>query len=650
MLDFVRTKQKSLLIKIAFALIILSFVIGYTMLTAPSDQSAPQGGDVAARVNGAEISYSAYQSAYSNLYNLYQSIYQENFNATLEEQLNLPRQALQQLIEEMLLVQEAEQLGLEVSKEELVASIAGFEAFQVNGQFNRDRYLQVLNYQRMTPEQFENAQRRQILTQKVRERLQQGISVSEQELREAFHEENDTVNLDYVWLTPELVETKVDVTEDGLESFFRENIEDFRIPEKVAIRYLQFDPQRYEDQIAAFNDDELERYYRRHLDEYEVQEQVKAAHILLKVPEDADEATVAKRRELAENLLAQLRGGADFAQLAKAYSDDQSNADEGGDLGYFKRGVMVSEFEEAAFSLNPGELSQVVRTPFGFHIIRVTEHIQPGVKPLVDVIDRVKQGLTTEKANQLAYEKAMDAYNINRKNGDLDNAAQANDLGVKETGLFAVDAPIDGIGREPEISRAAFGLQQGELARPVQTDQGIFLFTLKNRQDSYLPELAEVRARVEQAYRQERATTLARQLAEQLLSAAQDSKDLRAAAQDLALTVEESGAFSRSYGAFIPRIGNAPQLAEEAFTLSAEEPVASEVYTVSGKFLVAALKEAQVADFAALEASERSQLETRLLDQKKEQAVTDKINALLDEARLEILVPELSNAFRSQSS
>ena len=650
MLDFVRTKQKSLLIKIAFALIILSFVIGYTMLTAPTDQSPARGGDVAARINGTEISYTAYQSAYSNLYNLYQSIYQDNFNATLEEQLNLPRQAMQQLIEEMLLVQEAQKLGMEVSKQELVDSIAGYEAFQINGQFNRDRYLQVLNYQRMTPEQFENAQRRQILTQKMRERLQQGISVSEEELRDAFHEENDTVNLSYVWLTPELVETKVEVTEEGLGNFFQENIEDFRIPEKVSIRYLQFDPERYQDQIGAFNDDELERYYRRHLDQYEIQEQVKAAHILLKIPEDADEATVTKRRELADSLLAQLRDGADFAQLARAHSDDQSNADDGGELGYFKRGVMVSEFEEAAFSLNPGELSEIVRTPFGFHIIRVSEHIQPGVKPLVDVIDQVKQGLTEEKARQLAYEKAMDAYNINRKSGDLDNAAAGNDLGVKESGLFAAGGPIDGIGRQTEISQAAFTLEPGELARPVQTDQGIVLFTLKDRQDSYLPELAEVRPRVEQAYRRQQATTLARELADQLLDAARQANDLTTAATDLELTVEESGAFSRSYGAFIPRIGNAPELAEEAFTLSEAEPVASQVYSVSGKFLVAALKEAEVADFTALDESERSQLESRLLSQKQEEAVTDRINTLLENAQLEILVPELSNAFRSEPS
>ena len=139
MLDFVRTKQKSILIKIAFGLIILSFVIGYTMLTAPSRKGDTQRGDIAATVNGDEISYADFQTAYSQLYNLYQSIYQGNFNSTLEKQLNLPKQALQQLVEEQLLVQQADALGLEVSKQELIDSISKYDAFQLNGQFNRDR-------------------------------------------------------------------------------------------------------------------------------------------------------------------------------------------------------------------------------------------------------------------------------------------------------------------------------------------------------------------------------------------------------------------------------------------------------------------------------------------------------------------------------
>jgi len=649
MLDFVRTKQKSILIKIAFGLIILSFVIGYTMLTAPTDQGPERAGDIAARVNGDEISYTSFQSAYSNLYNLYQNIYQGRFDANLEKQLNLPKQALQQLVEELLLVQQANTLGIEITQKELIDSIAQYDAFQLDGKFNRERYLQVLSYQRMTPEQFEGAQRRQLLTQKVRENLQQGASVSDTEIETAFHKEKDQVNLNYVWLTPALVETKVEVTDAGIAEFFEQNIEQFRVPEKVSLRYLQFDPARYENQIAAFTDEDLERYYRRNLDLFEIKEQVKAAHILLRVPEDADEATITKRRDLADELLKQLKEGADFAQLAKTHSDDTSNADQGGELGTFGRGVMVKEFEQAVFALRPGQLSDVVRTPFGFHIIKVEEYTEPGVQPLVDAIDEVKAGLTVEKSRQLAYEKAIDAYNINRKTGDLEAAAKANDLGIKETGLFGQNDAIDGIGKVTDIIQAAFTLKAGELARPVQTTQGIFLFTLKDKQPSRLPELSEVKAAVEQAYRAQQAQTLARELADRLHEKAEEKKDLVKAATELKLNLDETGNFSRSFGSFIPKIGSSQELAEEAFKLTADTPVAGKVYEINNRFLVAALKKAQVADFAALDETEKAQFKEQLLLDKKDAMISDKINQLIEQAEIEILVPELATAFTTGS-
>lgn len=650
MLDIVRSKQKSIMIKVVFGLIILSFVIGYTMLTAPTDSGGGPRNDVAARVNGEDISYTAYQNSYGNLYNLYQSIYQGNFNAAVEKQLNLPKQALQQLIYEALLVQEAERLGLEVKKDELIAAIAKYDSFKENGVFNRARYLQVLNYQRMSPEQFESAQQRQLLTQKVRDRLQQGISISEDELKDSFHKENDSVNLNYSWLTPALVETKVKVTDESLLEYFQQNQEQFRLQEKVSLRYLQFEPARYEKDIVNYSDEELERYYRRHLDMFETEEQIKAAHILLRVAEDADEDTRQKRRELASELLKQLQEGADFAQLARTYSDDKGTAKAGGDLGSFSRGIMVSSFEDAAFALQPGQLSDIVETPFGFHIIKVEEATEAGVKPLVDVIDEVKAGLLVQKSRQLAYEKAMDAYNKNRKTGDLDSAAKNNDLGIKETGFVTRDGAIDGIGKAPAIIQAAFSLKDGELARPVQTTQGIFLFTLKERQPNRLPKLDEVKAQVEVAYRSSQAQTFAKELADQLLNKAKELKSLVKAAAELKITVEETGPFTRSFGAFIPRIGSAQELADEAFTLTKEEPICSQVYSIDNKYLVASLKEAKQADFSSLDDAARTQLQEQLLASKKDAAVADKQKELLDQAQVEILVPELINAFTAGST
>jgi peptidyl-prolyl cis-trans isomerase D len=282
--------------------------------------------------------------------------------------------------------------------------------------------------------------------------------------------------------------------------------------------------------------------------------------------------------------------------------------------------------------------------------VKVENYIEPGVKPFVDVIAEVKTGLKLEKSRQLAYEKAMDAYNINRKTADLDAAAAANDLGIKETGLFSANTAIDGIGKVAEISQAALTLKEGELARPVQTTQGVFLFMLKQRKASHLPELSEVKPQVEQAYRSEQAQTLTKELADKLLALASDKKILTEAAKEMKLTIEESGEFSRSSGFFIPRIGTSQELAETAFSLTPEEPIARKVYTINGKYLVASMKSMTVAKFENLKEDDRAQLKSRLLEDKKGQIVAEKLQQLVQQAQIEIMVPELMSSFDNGST
>ncbi len=263
------------------------------------------------------------------------------------------------------------------------------------------------------------------------------------------------------------------MTDEALEAYFKEQQEVFRTPEMVALRYLQFEPQRYLDEVT-FEESELERFYRRHLDQFEILERIKASHILIKVDEETDEKIREEKRAFAEKLLEEAKAGQDFAELARINSDDKASAVNGGNLGYFTRGSMVKPFEEAAFSMNPGDISDLVETTFGYHIIKVEEYTEPGVRSLEEAMDEVKEGLREEKAKQLAFEKAMDAYNINRKTGDLKAAATTNELGLKETGPFARDGYIDGIGRNEEIINAAHLLEENTLANRSSPTTGSF--------------------------------------------------------------------------------------------------------------------------------------------------------------------------------
>jgi peptidyl-prolyl cis-trans isomerase D len=626
MLDFVRNKQKSIIIKIAFAIIILSFVIGYAMLSSPGGPAGDDPTAEAAVINGKAIAYNDFQSTYSNLYQIYQNIYQDQFTPALEKQLKLAEKTLDSLIDQALLQDEAERLQIEVSGKELVDAIANIQAFQDNGVFNKDRYLQVLAYQRLSSDQFEAMQRSELVTTKVREQLQSGVTVTEADIDEEFRNNNEKINLNYVSLTPASFEKKVKVTDEDIETYFAEQQEVFRVPEMVALRYLQFEPERYLEEVT-FEESELEKYHRRHLDQFEILEKIKASHILIKVEEGTSEK--------------------DFAELARVNSDDAASAVKGGNLGYFTRGSMVKPFEKAAFSMNPGDISDLVETIFGYHIIKVEEYTEPGVRSLEDAMDEVKEGLRQEKAKQLAFEKAMDAYNINRKTGDLEAAAEANELGLKESGLFARDGYIDGIGSNAEIINAAHLLEENKLAKPVVTDDGVILFAIKERVASHIPELADVKDMVIASYRTAQSTSLAEAAAEEMVASLSDGSSLAKLAKRGKYTLEETGEFTRTYSPFVPRLGTSEELSYAAFELSEEETALGQYFDIQNRFVVVEVKERIAADLTQLDEAKREELKKSILSRKQNEAVEQRLEELRSTATI-VIAPRVQDLINKE--
>lgn len=643
MLDLIRKKQQTVIIKIVFWGIIAAFVGTIFLVWGKGSDGGPGGGDptIAATVNKTKISFDEYQTAYSNLYNLYQNIYRDQFTPALEKQLRLRQQAIDGLVDQALLLQEAGKLGLKVSDKELVDSIADIAAFQENGAFSKQLYLQVLSFQRLSPDGFEAMHRRQLLVEKWQQEINNSIKLSDADIEQEYRDQNEKVNLAFVRLAPVMFAGKVTVSEENLQAYFDEKKEDFRIPERRSLRYLVFDPARYEKDIT-FDDAELEKYYRRHLDRFEIHEQIKVSHILIKVPAEAEATLREQKLTLAEKVLAEAKAGKDFAQLARTNSDDSGSAAKGGDLDYFRRGTMVEAFENAAFGLRPGDISAVVETPFGFHILRGEGYIEAGITPLADVIDKVKTGLRGEKAEQLAQEKAMDAYNINRKDGSLESAAKTNDLGLKEAGLFARNDAIDGLGELPEVATAAFAIEGKELARPIRTPQGILLIAIKERQESRIPELAEVRAQVEETFRTEQGSALAKQTAEAMVLALQQGESLESLARKEGQSLEETGFFTRSYGAFIPRLGSSEAISKAAFTLTTEKPALAQVEEVAEKFVVATLKSREEADMSGLTAEQKTELQTALQSRRMDETIAATLEELKSKADITIAPSILS--------
>jgi len=635
MLDLIRKKQKSMIIKVVFWGIIATFVGTIFLVWGKgSDDSGRGAGSVAATVNGTAIPYSTYQIYYDNRISQLQGLYGSNIPEALLKQFNLEEQSLNDLIDRELMMQEAERRDIEVSRNEIIESIKSIPYFQENGVFNKTRYVAVLQAQRLSAEQFEEEQRQALRIDKLNQQIQDGVEITPADIEEEFARRNNKVSLNLLRYEPSNFVKQVTIEEPELEKYFADQRESYRVADKVSLAYLVFNAADLTAE-ASVSDAELEKYYRRNRGAYEVAEQVHAAHILIKVPQDADAATRETKRAEIDKILEQARAGEDFAQLAKRYSEDSSKS-QGGDLGFFPRGRMVKPFENAAFSLPEGAVSDVVTSQFGFHIIKVLELREARVKTLDEVRDDVTAGAKAQKARQIAFEKALDAYNLNRKGGSIDKAADDFNMTLQTTPLFNRGVDIPGLGNKPEISTSAFTLAEGELGRPVRDGDITYLFAVKQKQASYIPELKEVRKQLEEAYRAAQSQQLAEEAAAAGLAGLKEQQSLKQVARKTGAVIGTSEAFSRADGDTIPGLGNNPELAKQAFELTAEAPVAPEVYPVANNFVVATLKGKTEADPAELDDAKREELRNALFEQRKVEKVDEVVEALREQAEIEI--------------
>jgi peptidyl-prolyl cis-trans isomerase D len=635
MLGIIRQKQKSFFVQIVFWAIIATFVGTIFLVWGKGDDATSSSEDFAAKINGSPISMSDYQRSYENIYRMYQNLYGEAFTPAVESTLNLRKVALDSLIDQMLLLQEAERLKLKVSKQEIVAAIATIPSFQSNGAFNRDLYVQVLRAQRLTPDQYEKMQEQELLVEKARQSLEGGAVASDADVEGEYKERNDKVNLALLRIDPVFFEGRVQIDPAGLEGFFASRKEEFRLPETAKISYLVVDSKPFAAS-AELRDADLEKFYQRHIDRFEVPEQVRAAHLLIRVPQGATAAVQAEKRALIEKLRERALKGEDFAALARTHSDDSGSGAQGGDLGFFARGTMVPAFERAAFTLNVGAISEVVTTDFGYHIIRLSARQEGQIKPLAAVIEEVRVGAKEEKGRELALEKAMDLYNVNRKGGSLDAVAREFAAKVQESPFFSADnATVANTSLSKDVARAIFALQPGEIGRPILLPQGVLFYALKEKRAAHIPELTEVRPAVEAAYRQSKAQDLARSEGNLILAEVRAGGDLAAAAAKRSLAVSETGLFTRSRTFFVPMVGANEELSSAAFALTSAAPVPAKTFDVDDAVVVVQLKERQDAAPAGLTTLVRDEMRQAVVERKKQEILEAALKDLRKKSRID---------------
>ena len=565
MLD--RMRQHKGWLKWSLALVCLAFVIFYIpdfLTTAPG--AAPS--DLVASVEGRPITSAEFRRIYYQQVQSYQLAYGADLDEQLLRQLGIDRQILQELIDEEAAVVEAERLDLTVSDVEVRERILSLPGLQDNGVFiGEEQYRLLLRSQipSMTPAQFEENMRQSILLDKLRAVVTAWIEVSDDELHEQYRLRNEKVKLDIVMFSPDDFRDTVSIGEEDVAAHLEANADDYQIPEKRQIDYLSIDAEALRPGIVV-PDTDIAQYYADNQTQYSTPEQVRARHILFET-DGKDEVEV---RLQAEAVLADAKAGADFAALAEEHSEDASSASLGGDLDYFSRGQMVPEFEAAAFSLEPGTVTdELVQTQYGFHIINVIDTREAQTRPLDEVRDQIADQLQWERAQSRADALAEQLAGEVATPEDLARVAGEQGLSVQTSNYFARNEAIDGLGLAAGVTSAAFSFEQGEVGGPLRTPTGHVFLTVVDEQDSYAPELDEVRDRVERDLIDLRAREAAERRAAVVTPTLQSADDFAEAAEAAGLATTTTDLIVR--GTALPGLGTLAELEDVAFSLEVGE-------------------------------------------------------------------------------
>ncbi len=454
---------KLILLFVIVAFIATSFLyFGSDSLRMGNARSNP----AIASVNGEEISPARFQRVQRNYIEYYRRAYQQDITPEMAERLGLTQQVINDLIQESLVLQQAKREGITVSDEELRLRIQTIPAFQDDGRFSRERYLAQLKQARIEPAEFEAEVRREMLRQKMEAIVKDGIKVSDAEVEQVYHARFERVRADWALIESAPLMAQVAVNDADAEAYLKSHEAQFTRPERRRIEYVLVAPRSF---ALAVTDADAEAYYKEHRGEFERPQRLKASHILVRVPPTGGSEAENKSKAKVEEAIRRAKGGEDFGKIARELSEDTATAPQGGDLGFVGKGEMVPQFEEAVFALKKGEVSpQPVRTPFGYHAIKVFDVQDGGVQPFREIVARIKEKLAAERSERAAVAKADEARVVLAVAKDFSAEAKKLGLDAKEVTVARGDG-LEGMGRDQQLEETMFGLTVGGVSTVIRT-------------------------------------------------------------------------------------------------------------------------------------------------------------------------------------
>lgn len=567
MLQILRRKAQSPFIQAIVVIIALVFIFwGVGTNLGRSQQSAIV-------VNGEEISFQQYQQAYDRAYQQLGNQFGGNVPKGLAESFGLKQQVINQIIQTALLRQGAMAMGIEVSGDEIRSLIQTMPQFQEKGAFSLERYKAILATNKMAPTKFEQSMRFDQLSEVAVREIGRFASVAtDYEIQDIYSQQNEKIAIKYARVSPADYANKVVVEEAGLTAWFDTVKEKYKTEPQLRLKYLTFTFAEVGHKIAV-DQPKIEEYYKSNLATFKLPEQRHARHILLQAGEEDSSEIHQEKAAKAAQVLKLAKNGGDFVALSKQYSEGPSKSS-GGDLGFFPAGQMVPAFDQAVFTMQPGAISDVVKTQFGYHIIKLEEIKPVTTQPLAEATEKIISTLQRKEAESLAFQVANNTYEEIISAGSLGKYSQSHpEVVVHETDFFAKSSAPADLKNDPQFVEKTFDLNKGELSSLIKGQSGYLIVFAEDKKEPEIPELTAVRATVEKDFRKIKSRELAEVAATDVLSSVKAGQTFDSVAREKGLTVKESGLLGLGQNKAEGKSDFPPPLLQTAFLLSAASPL-----------------------------------------------------------------------------
>lgn len=632
MLEFIRKYAQGFIAWVIFVMLILAFA-----LWGIQSYFSPSASNDVAKVNGEGISAGELQTGIQMYQARLRSIFGDRYDPRMFSQQAVKQSVMQSLIDATVLAQAATKAGLWISDAQLSAAIRAHKEFQRNGIFNEALYQRLLSNQGMSPGRFEQSLRRAMLTGQLSDGVTDTALVTDSDLKIVAQIQNQERDFGYLTVPVKRFTDQVKVDDQEIKKRYDRNPSRFSVPAQVSIDYLDLSVDDLAKRIKP-TDAELHKYYDDHAGQFKTEETRHAAHILIAVPKDADKKAQESARAKAEEVLKKVKQGQPFDKLAKQYSDDPGSARQGGDLGFFGRGVMDPAFEKAVFSLSPGQVSGLVRTQFGYHIIKLLG-IKPGkTKSFAEVRDQLEKDYRKTKAEDRFYDLNEKLENLTYEHPNtLKDAAAALGLQIESTGFFSRNsADGNAIAAHPEVRKAAFSddvLNNNYNSLPVElTSTHTVILRKKDYKPSSVRPLKDVADTIANEIKREKAADKAREYGKTLIESLKKGGDPKTLAAKDGLQWQRTGLISRDDKqvdqTLVQTIFKQPK--------PDGKPVIGGVALPQGGYAVFALYAFKEGDYAAMKEPDRKSLKQAVAGNAKDLQYQMLLQSLKNSAKIKI--------------